>query len=221
MKLKSVITHLSVFVLGIVLTVGFFIFTVLPGMAKYMPITDVKFIELSGVSGPVEYVDILEKRYLSSMYLSSPLYFFKRNDGLKINKGLAELGYTPSTHSMFFYNFGPAYNILLDEEDRQAYFEKAYKWAKVAESQGFYWPIMQMITLLDLGKHTDITEHLEKIDGFVKSSSIGGPAKVLAEYFEKQGNQEKAKYYYALSKKIDAEQRPEPACYTIRPFKGL
>ena len=122
---------------------------------------------------------------------------------------------------MFFYNFLPMQITKLDDAEYKAHYKEAYKWAKIAESQGFYWPIVLMITTLGLENYTDIKAHLEKIDDYVKSSSIGGPAKSMGDYFSEKGNSEKAKYYYDIAAQIDAEHRPQPLCYTIKPFKGL
>ncbi|MBA43724.1 MAG: hypothetical protein CMF62_06965 [Magnetococcales bacterium] len=220
MKLKPIITHVTIFTLGSILTASYFVMSVIPSTSKYIYSTEVHNIELPKKDSPTPYAEILQKRYLSYLYGASPYYFFKRQESKNITKTLAELGYWPAVDDIFGYHHWRADDPRLNEAQHKYHFEEALNWAEYAAKGGYQIPMLLMITRLNLAKHQNIAQELHDVEDYVKGSSFNGPARMLAKYFGEQNKSEKEQFYQSLEKQIAKENRPEPACTTIPPWKG-
>lgn len=220
MKIRPLITHTFAMGVGLLAASSYFLIEFIPSSAERIYSSEVHNIKLSEMNESIPYSEILEKRYLSSLYGSSLLYFFKRQQSRKIDEELAKTGYWPSLDNVFGYHHWRADDPRLDGEAHSYHFNEALKWAEFAAERGYQIPMLLMITRLDLGQTEDISQELANVEGYAQTASYHGPAKMLAEYYKKKGNTEKAQHWSRVAEKIKEEKRAAPACTTITPWKG-
>lgn len=220
MKLKLFITHTFIFIFGMVVMLGIFVFSVMPKMYKYMPFPDTPHIKLAEKEEPMLYLRVLEDRFKAHLYLSSPFYFFAREKGFEVNKNLAQQGYWPSLRSLFIYHASRSDHPDYSAEEHETHYQEALKLAKFASERGYQIPMLQMIAFYGLANRQDVTTELALAEKMVEKTTNSGHAKMLAKYYAEAGNQEKSEYYSAIEQKIAQEKPPAPACSTITPWIG-
>lgn len=220
MKLKLFITHAIIFSIGASVASSYFLFKDIPLTANYIT-ADPQYIKLTDEAQPEHYGELLRQNYLGNMYLTKPIYFFKRQNGYNILADLANKGYSPAAFSLFNFEIRKYHQDLLQKSaEAKDHYNKAYKWAMVAAKQGYYFPLQSMVKIYQLENTKDISEELSLLKSWAHKSSIDATAFALHEYYYKKGNEEEAQKWLDTAQKIWDEHRPKPACTTITPWRG-
>lgn len=223
MKKHSVfISILSAVVGGLLVTV-MFLECVMPKIYSNM-VVDVQNIELLKGEKSVDYADILEEYQLARLYLEDPMYFYKRKKGYRILEELSGKGYTPAAVSLNTFHAKQMnyYASKKDIENFAKQHSKTHYWALVAAKQGDYVPLMSMVKHDALEKvKGDISEELILLDKWVQESSLSTAPKIMAAYYEKVGNKEKAAKLWAEYEQRKQNPLSPPACTTITPWRGF
>lgn len=221
MKLKPIITHTFIFTAGSIFTAGYFLLIFVPSVANHIPADSLR-IKLSENTAPEAYQPILERDFLGGLYLRNPLYFFKRQEGYDMLEGLAKEGYTGALTNIYAYETDKALKNLVkgDTNKASAHYKKAYDLAMLGVEQKSYFPLIDLIKTHKLRDRKDISEELKILEKQAKSSSRGGLALILSDYYELNADKQKAEYWQRIAKEINSENRPEPICMTITPWRG-
>lgn len=223
MKLRPFIAHTSIFasglVAGLLVASSYFVFDVLPSTQSAV-LADPPLIKLSKESEPVSYDTVIQQAYLGNLYLRNPIYFFKRQEGYDMLADLANRGYSNSAMSLYFYEIRQAFQGPYNPKVTKKHYDQAYHWAMLAANQGLYVTLLMMIKNEGLGQTKDITKELAMLEDWAKKSPTNATALGLHEYYNKQGEKEKAAKWLETAKKIQDEHRPKPACTTITPWRG-
>ena len=219
MKLRSLITHLLTLASGIGIASYYFLFSVIPSTAVYV-VGDPPNIKLTPDGEPVSYGEVLQKDFLGDVYLKTPAYFFKHQQGYDMLAELANKGYTKAANNLHAYHLMKAMSLYPDYEKANVEFAKAHKWAKVSAAQGSIGYLLMMLKT-DRSYVTETTpEEMAMLEEAAKNSSIGTFAEWVSEYYSKIGEEEKAAEWMAIADNIWASDPPKPACSTITPWKG-
>ena len=222
MKLQPIITHTITLSIGSVLTAGYFLLNFVPATATYIP-SNALLIKLNEEAVPIDYHPVLQKDFLGGLYLRNPFYFFKREKGYEMLTELAEEGYSSATVDLYTFEATKALKseVKGDKEIAEQHYNKAYDWAKLAAENKSYFPLLDLVKNLNLEQRQDISEELKILAEGAESSSRGGIAFSLWEYYYfKKKDEKRAEYWLDIAQKISDEQRPDPACTTITPWKG-
>lgn len=217
MKLKSVITHLLTLVVGLSIASSYFLFSLLPSTAQHV-VADPQFIELTDEA--VSYSELLQQSYLGSLYLRSPVYFFKRQEGYQILAELAERGYTNAARNLYGHHMLKAVFLGSNHEKANIEYAKAHKWAKVAAAQGAVGSLLGVLVDTRSYGAEATPEEIIMVEEFAKNSSAGALGEFVSEYYAKIGDEEKAAEWKTIADEIWASDPPKPACSTITPWKG-
>lgn len=219
MKLRPFITHLLTLIIGLGIASSYFVFSVIPS-TEIRVLGDAQFIKLTENGEPESYSEVLGQDFLGGVYLKTPVYFFKHQQGYDMLSDLANRGYTPAARELHIYHMLKAIYLFPDYDKANIEFAKAHKWAKVSAAQGFVGDLLSMLKA-DRSYVAETTpEEMAHVEEVAKSSSIGTYAEWVSEYYAKTGNDEKAAEWKTIADKIWATPNPKPACSTITPWKG-
>lgn len=222
MKIRSFITPFVFFSLGGFIVGALFLEYGIPNMYGHMA-TDAWSIKLNRGGENYDYSDVLAKYNLGLAYLWDPMYFYKRNKGYEILKGMAEDGYTPAANTLYGFHVNRMNHYKAEKNTEM--FDKHYKlatqWAMAAAAQGDERPLMMLITADGFGLKIDVSEELKILDMWVVKSSLITAPKIMEKYYTKVGNAEKAAEMHKIYEERMKNPKPAPACTTITPWRGL
>lgn len=229
MKLRPFITHTLILAIGIAIggaVVGYtFIFKELPNAKSYIG-QEARYIQLKDGEEPVSYEHILNEYFLGKLYFWNPLYKFKQSEGKKILTNLANRNYTPAAWDLHTYYMMRSFDPLKHLKGQliitnQEYYDEAYHWARVAAEQGYLADLLGMIYFYKLDEHKkNIQEDLDLLEKLIPNSSVPDYSRELGKIYAKLNQPEKAKYWLDNAKKVQAAPYKEPACMTIKPWRG-
>lgn len=226
MKIRTVALPLTTFVIGVlfggIIIAADFLENVIPSLSENLS-TDVWSIQLNEGQKPYDYSDVLGKYNLAQAYLWQPMYFYKRDKGYEILERLAADNYTPAARDLYGYHISKMNDAAANEDitTSEKHYKRAAHWAKVAAEQGDERPLMMLVTADGFGLKADISEELKILDKWVEKSSLNTAPKIMATYYEKVGEKQKAARLWAEYEKRNKNPIAPPACTTITPWRGL
>ena len=139
-------------------------------------------------------------------------------------KVFAEDGYTPAAITLDSYHGNRMIHYAKkgDYEKTKEHFDKSYYWSKLAEEQGDERLLMMFVTNNPTSlPQPNLEEDLNILDNWAENSTGHAAASTMSNYYERQGDKEKAAKFKALMEERLKNPLPEPACMTITPWRGL
>ena len=203
------------FIVGGILSLFLFAHFFLPAASGYY-LTDPLYIKLDGRAEPYTYSSITDRSYVGNLYLKHPLFFYKREEGLRILSDLAARGYTPAGSNLFHFAIDDKPGHPPNKSDVLS----AYKWARMTAEQGDLMDLVALLKFHNLADYKDVTSDIALVEKFALRTSLHGYAAYLAEYYTEQNNPKKKEYWAKKAEEIKKGSLTEPACATIMPWRG-